>query len=516
MQTVSSTFRELSEADVRPISYRLTMAFDKEYEEDVDFFTVETSLIGGFDFIPGSGDVVQEWDKYHYFDFSDRLVDSIEWVREVKDYSSVTLAMADFVLDNHDGAFSPGSGVYPSEFVLPGRPVRIFAGFGDEVIPVFVGVTVGMPQLDEKAKTATFHCEDFLATLLSRPLDQSSMYIDKRTDEILAGLFSDQGILSAQLDLSVGFNRPSFAGFQKGQVLREAVLKLMEAEGGRLYMNESGVITFKNRQDYTDEPVLYLTPYKNIVDYTLKRNDEVINSVVISGAIRTEQPLQPYSELSAPIEVLPSDTASVWMGFDDPVTDADDPAYVDAATTSYFEVNSASDGSGVPVNGVTLTSSTLYSDSMELNFQNNTAQTLYITRIVIYAKPVPVTQRLYIREADSASVTQYEERRLDLENDFFQSQTDAQSKALMILHSFGEAGTVTSLNIKGTPALQIDDAVNVNLYDVVSNHRVTRIANKISQPGKYTQIITLKRLIENANYFTIELSLIGGTDQIAP
>lgn len=106
MQTTSLAFRGHASADVRPLSWQCLMSFRKDFDSNIDFFTIGVSTIGSTDIIKGVGDVIQEWDKYDYEDFSDRLI-SMEWVRDQDSVSSVSLAMADIVLDNHDGLFIP-------------------------------------------------------------------------------------------------------------------------------------------------------------------------------------------------------------------------------------------------------------------------------------------------------------------------------------------------------------------------------------------------------------------------
>src|SRR5689334_6036196 len=100
MRNVSEEFTRLSRADVRPIITGVKMSFPKEFDDSITFFTIEQSAIGGNDFIPGETSVVQEWDKYEYTDYSSRII-AVEWSREVEKFFSVTMAMADIVLDNH-------------------------------------------------------------------------------------------------------------------------------------------------------------------------------------------------------------------------------------------------------------------------------------------------------------------------------------------------------------------------------------------------------------------------------
>ena len=192
------------------------------------------STIGGSDIIKGVGDVVAEWDKYQYDDYSYRIK-SIEVTRQEENFNSTTLAQADLVMENHDNYFTPNRGSVIDEFILPYRPIKLAGGFGAESVPQFVGLTEKMPTVEEKSKTISFHCIDFMYSLFNRPLDQAVMYQDMRTDQILAALLVAFGISPTQYQFDVGFNIIAFAFFDKGSKFGDVVKKLMQAEMGRFY-----------------------------------------------------------------------------------------------------------------------------------------------------------------------------------------------------------------------------------------------------------------------------------------
>ena len=63
MQTANATLQAGSLASLRELAWGVSFSFDKTLLPGTSFFTIGVSLIGGSDFIKGSGDVVQEWDK---------------------------------------------------------------------------------------------------------------------------------------------------------------------------------------------------------------------------------------------------------------------------------------------------------------------------------------------------------------------------------------------------------------------------------------------------------------------
>ena len=163
-----------------------------------------------------------------------------------------------------------------------------------------------------------------------------------------------------------------------------------------------------------------------------------------------------------------------------------------------------------------LSSSYLFDTSLQLVFTNNGSADLWVTSVVIFATPAVPVQDIYIREEDSSSVDKYGEKILSINNDFFGDLDNAQSKALIILHTFTDVGEIKQLEIKGDMTLQLGDAVRIDLNGVIEVFRVIKIINRIGLPGKFTQIVTVGKLLDNSNYFTIGVSAVGGTDMIAP
>lgn len=476
---------------MRPLAWGASFALDKMFDSDIQFFTIGLSLIGGPDPIrPSNNDVIQEWDKYVFTDYSDRLID-IEWVREVEDVSSVTMAIADIVLDNHDDYFTPNTGSPIDEYILPARPVRLFAGFGNEKISQFIGLTEGMPKANEKDKTVTFHCIDFMSALLSRDIGDTALLENKRVDEILSTLFLGVGVLGSQMNLDVAVVTVPLAYFRRGQKLKDAVIKLMEVEQGRLYMDENGVITFKNRNNY-NAGAIYNFDGHNIIDMETRKEDQIINSVEITGQRREIQANAQYWSTQEAIRVPANESVTVWADFQDPVASVDEPEIV--GSTSAFVVNTQADGGGSNnTTDVTLDSFNLFGTAYKMVFQNSSGNDLYITSISLYAQVASVTSEIFVREELTESINKYEEKSLSIENDFFQTEADATALAESILESYGELGSLSEMSVKGNMALQLDDVISVNLPKLVGNYRIMRISNRISLPAKFTQILRVKK-----------------------
>ena len=513
MQTTTSLFSEKANGAMRKLTHRALMSFPRQYLPSVTFFTIGVSTIGGADIIKGTGDVVAEWDKYQYDDYSYRIK-SIEITRQEENFNSTTLAQADVVMENHDNYFTPNRGSVIDEFILPYRPIKLAGGFGFEAIPQFVGLTEKMPTVEEKSKTISLHAIDFMYSLFNRPLDQAVMYQDMRTDQILAALLVEFGISPTQYNFDIGFNNIAFAFFDKGSKFGDVVKKLMQAEMGRFFMDEEGVIRFKNRQNYSSSPVWFFNE-TNIIDIQTSKQDDIVNVVEIKANVREVQANQKFWELQSAVRVPANSTLTIWADFEDPVTTVDDPEYITSADTSLYTTNTAEDGSGSAVAGsFALTDSTLFSKSFQMEFTNTNSFDLFITTLELFARPAKIVKELYVREEDSTSVGKFDERVLTIENEFFNDEAEATSKAKIILDDEANYANTYVLTVKGNPALQIGDAVNVSVFGSADVFVIKKFVNRW-EAGKFSQTLTVKKKTFRT-FFTIGISTIGGVDVIAP
>lgn len=514
MLDTSATFQARATKRVRRISGRVLMSFDKSFDPGVTFFTLNSSLLDGPDVLASSsGDVVQEWDKYAYMDYSDRLI-SMEWTRQDDLPSSVSLAMADIVLDNHDNFFTPGSGSAVDGDVLPRRPVRLMAGFGGDSIPVFVGLTEKMPTLDQAAGTASFHCIDFLDSLFNRPLDETVLLLDVYTDEVLDALFQDVGLLASQYVLAHGFNKIPIVYFPKGTKLGDAVRDLMDAEAGRLYMDEVGIIRFQNRASFSDDPV-YAFDASTTIAKTNSSQSDIINVVEVKAKPRAVQDKQPVWQLAEAKLIPDGSSIDIWADLTDPTTTVDTPVLGETSNTSYIVVRQGADTDDTEVtSGITISAPTLFGLSYKVTVANSTGAAVYVTKAEFWGTPAKVIDDIYLRVQDDASVALYDEQPYTIESDFIQSEDAARSLALSILYQYAAYGATVNIDVKGTPALQLADAVSLDIGATNGTFVTTKIAaavrdSRFLQSLRATQITPL-------DFFVLDESILDGPTVLSP
>ena len=226
------------------------------------------------------------------------------------------------------------------------------------------------------------------------------------------------------------------------------------------------------------------------------------------------QAKQKYWELQSAVIIPASSSVQIWADFNDPVTSVDTPAYITAATTSLYTTNTAEDGSGSQIStGITPTVQ-LFAKSYLMTFANSNAFPVYLTSIELYATPAVVVKEIYTRQTNAASIAKYDERVLDIENNYINNEGDAYSKANIILDDYAAYANQYVLTVKGNPALQIGDPVSVNVWGFTGTYVITKIVNRWAD-GAFSQQLTVRSKTFRS-FFTIGVSTIGGTDVIAP
>ena len=421
------------------------------------------------------------------------------------DTATITNAVFDNFNCNADGTPVNDEIVSPiAGDVLPRRPVRLLAGFGNEVIPQFVGLTTQSAQVNSD-RTATIHMEDFLSFIFNKPLEQSVILINKRTDEILAELFDLAGIASSQYNLDEGFNLVRFTYFEVGKKLGNAMRELMQAEMGSLYLDELGVIQFRNRLRNDTSPVMTFDE-SNIVEYRTSDETKIINQVFIRSDVREVQPTQPVYSSETAVELM-TGSNEIFFNFDDPVTSLED--------IEQYVANSNEFGDGTDVTSdVSVSNTELFATAVKVTFNNTSGSTAYLTELYLYGTPAPVVKRIDMRLQDDDSIATFEEQPIEIENDFVQSEDGANSLGLSLLNYYKDFNNTIEITVIGNFALQLGDNITISLKGKPRNYTITKLLNTI-EAGRYRQIITAK-IFNIPNFFILDESLLNSGDVLAP
>lgn len=490
---------DVSQADLREYDWRVAISFKKELLPDAGFIDYDDDK--NYDeghIYRGTGDVIQEWDRYSYRDISERII-SVSVEREDDRPSSLSLAQADIVVDNYDGLFDPDGTSDLSEFVLPSRPIRILMGFAGAGlrIPQFIGLTEGMPRINEKDRTVEFHCIDYLSHILAKPMDQTVLLQGYRTDQILDVLFQNAGLVSSQYDLDVGEREIPFFYVVRGESFYNVARQLIEAELGRLFIDEFGRIKFKNRLSFSDTIKATFTDYDNIFEYSKRRETDMYNTAEVRSEVRKIQTNQEYWGQLEPLQLDAGETIVLWADFDDPVVSVDIPTI--GGMTSSYTANTLADGSGSPSTDIVLDSVDQFASSYKMTFRNTAGSVLFLTGVVLYCSPVPVVSNLFVRESDLPNARRFGERILEIQNDFFVDVQQAKNFVFTVLSDYGLYSGVADMEVKGSPQLQLGDAIQTDFDDgnIQRSYtgRVCKIVNQMSRGGGYQQFLRFRDLV---------------------
>ena len=525
MQTVASGFNDATQGNVVPLDWGLRVSFDKQFDSSLTFFTLNVSSLNGPDVLASSDDnPLQEWDKYAYSDYSDRIV-SMEWQRSIDFPYSVQSAMADITVNNYDAYFTPRSSSPIEEYILPKRPVRLLAGvrhYG--IIPQLVGLTQGMPEIDNENRVASFHILDFLSEMYSMNLTDTIAMQNVRTDEVLEELFTMFGILPTQYSLAKGRNIIPFLFFEKGIQAGTVMRRLMEAEMGALWLDELGVVHFDERLQPIQDAV-FTFDESNILSIDSSGDDEIINDVKITSNVRAVQDFQPIftnaqddaSDINIDINngfVVPATGTAFYpyASISDPAISATLPTIGRKTDTSWFTAHDV-DGNEVTT-GVTITLSNLLATSYTMLFSNANAFPVYITQVEVWGQPAKVVDEIRFRAYDEDSVEKYGNQVLEIENDFFGSISNCNSFAEYVLDAYKEFAGVIQFTAKGTFAQQLGDIINVDYEAFTDTYKIISISNRLASNN--AEFTIRARHYTPREWFILDVSELNGTAVLAP
>lgn len=513
MQARSSQFDVLAKGYVRPITASVKASFDKTFNDDTTFFTLDTSVLDGTDILaPIDDNPVQEWDRYEYADLYSRII-SVEATRQETEPYSVAQSFADVTLNNYDKYFTPNSGSPIDQFIIPRRPFRVGFGFGSEPLQQIVGLTAGMPEIDKISRTASFHVVDFMSYLYDKDIGESIILQNVKTHEVLDYLFQYLGLLDTQYSLDESLNTIKFFFVEKGTKFGDIVSDLLEAEIGRLFLDELGVIRFRNRYNYDTIPV-YTFDHSNTINYEVSDEDLIINSVKITSNVREVQDLQSVWRSTQKYIIPAGESIDVFVEFTDPITTLNDPIYSAIELNDSYFISTSDQAGTTPYTNIDLTSSDLFSKAAKLTFENTGGTTAYIYQMDLFGTPAKVVNTIKVEEQDEDSVMQFEEQKYEISNDFIQDRDGAASRALILINDYKEYGSVLDIEVKGNPALQLGDPVTIDLDGYQGLYFITKEVNIISE-GKFTQRLRVRNKFI-PSFFILDQSLLDNGDLLSP
>ncbi len=521
MQSVPLSFHQKSQAGIRKHKWSLLMSFDKSFDPARTFFTLDSSTLDGTDVLaPVGNNEIQFWDFYAYTPYTDRVM-SMEWERESAAPYSVQSSSASVTLNNFDNYFSSHTNSPINNYLVPNRPMKILSGYhGAPLLQQFVGLTKGNIELDQTERVAKLNALDYLSEIFTIPLSQSIAMSNVRTDEVLAAIFTQFGIEAYQYSLTRGRNIIPFLFIPNGADITEYIRKIMEAEGGQLWIDEQGIIRFDQRLTLPTGPVFTFNE-SNISALSSTGDQQIINRVKLKSNIREVQGVQPIhygsGQLSNPVlssqVVVPaSGTVTYNISLSDPLEGYSEPTLGEIAGDSWFTVVTST-GDTISTD-VSVTASTLTTNQLSLVFTNTNVIDAYIQSIQVYGEPAKIVDTLDYEAFDQESIDAYGDHLLSIDNDMFGSESNCESFAYTLLDAYAQFDGIIEISVKGNPALQLGDIIWVDTSKVAGQFKITKISNSISTRG-VPQVIRAERYTPR-HWFVLDQSLLDSTEVLAP
>lgn len=494
MLVTSDRFKKLAKSWVRPLTWRVAMAWDKTRNENISWGVYDQSTYGGGDLYASdiaSQPPVQIWDTYAYTDISNRIK-SIAVNRSVEFPYSVQSAIADFELANHDGYFVPYSNSPIAKYIKPNIPTRAWLGFGEENVPQFVGLTNMLPDAEPGKAEASVSAFDFLNWALSQPLPELPPMAYKKTDYILTEIFKGLGFAPHQFTFSGATNIVPIFFPNKNDSLADIVKKLVQAENGRLWQDEEGLIRFKGRGSDVAEDIHYRLDDDNVISITPSKSSGIVNHVKIKTPIRVIAPYQMVAEKTS----SGKNTDNLWVvkrglpivrevSLSDPCADLIEPKLGENADVSWFTAKTAN---GVEVDRGVKCSLKLTPSKAILTFTSDLFYPVEIDRVFLWGEPSKQIDELDY-EAFDDNWSDDEDYLLEInDNPFFGNYENARAFTQSVFRGYATYSPMLELEVKGSPAMQIGDSIKLDTRLASGVYQIIAISQKLSDSKLTTKL----------------------------
>lgn len=504
MQTVTNAFTAEEKDRVRSPSHSLLMSWNKFDLSGNITFTIGVSTIGGNDVIGANPGGIGNPGQWQYTDDSDYVM-GLEWERQLNiPTGGLTKALSDVELDNTSGRYLPdymgGTGEFHTS-ILPKRPQIISAGFSNINLTQFSGLLNKQPTVNLGSRTVNLQADDYLGFFENKFVDETSMYTGVTTDTLIETLFQQAGMATSQYDLDTGLNEIPFSIIESGAKMSDVLHELAMAENGHIFQDEEGIFKFWNRQKFYNSPfneVQKVIQTSQVINVESPNEDHIINVVEVTADVWEKRATQQIFELAGTVEIIANQDTEFWANLDDPVLEV---------TSQTITGNTSEDGTG---SAITITVKNRQVFSQAVKYVLTAPTTGYITAFTINGRSAIVGEQFVSRLKDDSSVTAFQERPLTVSNKYIQNRTWANSYSQVILNRFSEPDNILKISIRAIPELQLGDLISWQGH----YWRIYSIRTTLDRGVGFVQdLLLVKPLL--ASYFTIGVSEIGGTDQIA-
>jgi photosystem II stability/assembly factor-like uncharacterized protein len=352
---------------------------------------------------------------------------------------------------------------FVGDLILPKRAIKTEVGFNNYNVPKFTGlINKFVPSISKD--TIQIYAYD-VADRLKDIIVEDEYFENKRTDELIIQLASFAGIGVGQISVETGTNTIEFAYFQEGSVWTY-MNQIAEAEGGRIFFDETGKLTFWNKDHYKNNPDVSYT--FNFSRHITSLNYEISKEKVKNRIYVKAYPKKKLTDVNVYND---SNTSSISPGTTEEFfcqynykEETSVPALnvqVPVIGTDII-ANTQEDGGGSNIStSISISSYYIFRESMRINLYNNNASTAYLTTFKIKGDPIVIARRIEVIEEDTNSQSIYDIQELQIENNFITTDDFANILAIQKLAELKDSRDFIKIEAVGVPYLQLGDRISV-------------------------------------------------------
>lgn len=506
MQSVQTPIQAVITAATRQLNVTMLASWLKVADLSVSYATIGVSSINGVDLIQGESAVITNADLFAYMDES-AYVMRFDYDRKVTEpLGGTSFAIADFLLDNISGRFTPNKNATIGTAIEARRPVKASIGLSGNGTfrsrQIIVGLTADRPRTSRGEQTTEVQVFDYI-TFIDNQTIAAAIYENQRSDQIIADILTTLGFGSSQYALDTGINTIPFAWFDKGMSAGKRIRLLCEAEEAHFYQDENGILRFENRNHYDNFPHQTVQHTIDPGDVLFDEQDDstkIINRAIVIAKPRTVDSIATtiWTSSEVPIEIAAGATTTIWAAFYDdqagqtplPIKEITTPA-----ENTDYEANTASDGSGSDVSADIDVTVTNFVESAKIEVTNNNAGTVYVTLLQLRGKAARVSQAIQAIAEDTGSINKFEAQEFVVSNDLIQTPSVAQTIADNLVAKYANPLSRRKVKIPGIPHLQLKDlvaVVNPRPVNLIPNPSLEGNADnwELQAPGRVTSSFT--------------------------
>jgi len=506
--SIQTAFDSMATADGRLLKHQLLVAWLRSVGAS-SFGIVGTSTVNNA-LVKGEVGIVTPVDTFEFFDETDKVI-SLEYERGVHEpLGGSSYSLMNITLDNTDLRFTPNINSTIGTALVANRPVKMAIGFYvkgvNKVLNVFKGLTEHVRE-NKQGRFVEVSGYDYISYLDKLEMD-TAIYLDKRSDEIIEDILIEAGFGSSQYELDQGLNTIGYAWFKKTQTAGERIRMICEAEEAHFYQDENGVIRFENRRHYSQSPhntIVWTINDDDTLEWHEDRSTPIINRCIVHGIPREAGDTTEIWKSGIVDSLEKGETKTIWAQFENPVI-----SYETLTANTDYVANSEFDGSGDDETSNISINFSGFTETAKLEITNNSGSKVYLTKLRIRGQPAVVKSEVLQIYEDADSINKYDEKVLEIENDFIDSDTFAYYLARTIIRKYRNPLKRVRVRVRGIPHLQLKDKVKVYDRDqgTYKNYRVMKIAGYMGM-GTFEQMLTLREITD---YEADSWAIVGTTE----